>query len=583
MDRVAEITEAVEAGTLTDEELAATRDELTALFEAVRTGEVEGVDATDVATLSQIVELVDTLGAVAATRMEAAAEAAAAIAELEARLTPAVPVEQVDEDEADAEVVAEADDEVEAPAEVEVTDADVAEVIAEAEAAVEAEAVEPVAAAAVPLARIAKSAPAKTRPRKAEPMKSHTIYGQNGEIADLAGVAKAMSDAWNSGVASPYGNRVRVARIAAEYPSDRVLPEMDGTTVDERIESVVAAGQNPSSWSDPLVASGGWCAPTDVDYGLVQISVATRPVRDALPAFQATRGGLRVAGSPTLSDVTVSFDASDEDAAISVWDNDTDLDPDGATKGVQVIPCPEFDEYLTQAIVKRLRAGNFGARAFPEKVSQFNELALAAHARVGDTILLDGIKAASTAVTVGQSLGAARDLIEAIKRAAAGYRSRHRSPNVVLRALVPRWITTLGDVDLVRSLASDSRFVSEGEAVFVSGLAVAGVNVTFYDDSPTTGVAQTFGAQAAGALSPFPTAVQWGLYDEGHFLFLDGGTLDLGIVRDSNLNSTNDYETFVETFEGLAPRGVESLWITSTVCADGTSSAGIEDAVACGS
>jgi len=153
----------------------------------------------------------------------------------------------------------------------------------------------------------------------------------------------------------------------------------------------------------------------------------------------------------------------------------------------------------------------------------------------------------------------------------------------VLRAMVPRWITTLGDVDLVRSLASDSRFVSEGEAVFVAGLAVAGVNVTFYDDSPTTGVSQVFGAQSAGALTPFPTAVQWGLYDEGHFLFLDGGTLDLGIVRDSNLNSTNDYETFVETFEGLAPRGVESLWITSTVCPDGTSAAALEDAVSCGS
>jgi hypothetical protein len=92
-----------------------------------------------------------------------------------------------------------------------------------------------------------------------------------------------------------------------------------------------------------------------------------------------------------------------------------------------------------------------------------------------------------------------------------------------------------------------------------------------------------FGAQGAGALNPWPDTVQWGLYDEGHHLFLDGGTLDLGIVRDSTLNRTNDFETFVETFEGLAPRGVESIWITSTVCPDGTSAAAIEDAVDCGS
>ena len=572
MDRLTEIAEALDAGELTDEALGEARTELVALFESVRAGEVEGVDATDVELLARIVEVADLTAVVAHQRMEAAAEAQAAIAELEARLTPVA----VDEP-ADGEAV-------EAPeaVEVAVSDDEVAEVVAEAEAIVE-DAAEPVAAAAPPLAAVAKAAPVKSRPRPAAPRKGYRIVGQNGEIADLAGVAQEMASLWNAGTAGAYGNKVRAARIVAEYPEDRVLPEMDGSTVMDRIESVVAAGQNAASWTEAVVASGGWCAPTDVDYGLVQIAEASRPVRDSLPSFQATRGGLRVATSPTLADVTVSYDASDADAAVSVWDNATDEDPDGATKGVQVVPCPDFTEYLTSAIVKRLRVGNFGARAFPEKVAQFNELALAAHARVGETILLDAIKNASTAVTVGQSFGASRDIIEAIKRAAAAYRSRHRAPGVVLRALVPRWITTLGDVDLVRSLASDARFVAEGEDVFRMGLAVAGVNVTFYDDSPTTGDSQVFGAQGAGALTAFPGTVQWGLYDEGHHLFLDGGTLDLGIVRDSTLNNTNDYETFVETFEGVAHRGVESLWITSTVCPDGTSAAAIEDAVACGS
>jgi hypothetical protein len=149
--------------------------------------------------------------------------------------------------------------------------------------------------------------------------------------------------------------------------------------------------------------------------------------------------------------------------------------------------------------------------------------------------------------------------------------------------MVPRWITTLGDVDLMRGLQSEAAFVAEGESIFRRAVAVAGVNITFYDDTPTTGVSQVFGSQGAGALNPFPGTVQWGLYDEGHHLFLDGGTLDLGIVRDATLNSTNDYETFVETFEGLAHRGVESLWITSTVCPDGTSSAGIDAEGVCAS
>ncbi len=573
MNRLVEIAEALGSDTLSDDEVGAVRTELVDLFAAIRSGQVEDVAATDLDTLAEVVELADLAAVVAFNRFEAAAKVEAAVAELEARMVVA-PVEAsadvVDNDEVEDEVVNE------------VTETEVAEVIAEAEAVVE-EVVESVSAAAPPLSAIAKETPVKARPRPSAPQKSYKIFTASGEVADFAGVAKEMAEAWNGGTAGVYGNRVRVARVMAEYPSDRVLPEMDGTTVEDRISAVVAAGQDYSSWTDSIVASGGWCAPTDVDYGLVQISEAGRPVRDSLPAFQATRGGLRVATSPTLADVVVSYDASDPDAAISVWDNATDEDPDGATKGVQVVPCPEFNEYLTEAIVKRLRVGNFGARAYPEKVAQFNELALAAHARVGETMLLNSIKTASTAVTVGQSFGASRDIIEAVKRAAAAYRSRHRAPNVVLRAIVPRWITTLGDVDLLRGFQSEAAFVTEGESIFRAGLAGAGVNVTFYDDTPTTGTSQIFGSQGAGALSAWPGQVQWGLYDEGHHLFLDGGTLDLGIVRDANLNSTNDFETFVETFEGLAHRGIESLWITSTVCPDGTSANAIDDAVACGS
>jgi len=568
MTRITEILETVESGDLTDGQIGDLHIELTDLFTAVRGGEVEGIDATDLDTLRVIVETTELLAVAAAERFAQAEAAAAEIAALEARLVVA---------------------EVEAPAETveaetaEPTEAEVAEVIAEAEAVVEAEVEAAVVAAAPALADIAKVAPVKSRPRPAAPAKNYRIMGQNGEIDGFKGLAKEMADAWNSGTAGVYGNRVRVARIAAKYSEDRVLSEMDGSSTEGKIEAVVAAGQNPSSWTESIVASGGWCAPTDVDYGLVQISEAGRPVRDSLPGFAATRGGLRVATSPTLADITVAYDASDADAAISVWDNATDEDPDGATKGVQAIDCPEFTEYLTQAIVKRLRFGNMGSRAFPENVANFNELALAAHARVGETMLLDGIKGASTAVTVGQSFGASRDLAEAIKRAAAAYRSRHRAPGVVLRALVPRWITTLGDVDLMRGLQSEAAFVAEGESIFRRAVAVAGVNITFYDDTPTTGTSQVFGAQGAGALNPFPSTVQWGLYDEGHHLFLDGGTLDLGIVRDATLNSTNDYETFVETFEGLAHRGVESLWITSTVCPDGASAAGIDASDFCAS
>jgi hypothetical protein len=525
-----------------------------------------------------IVETNELLAVAAAARYEAAEAVAQEIAALEARLVVEAPAE------APAEV------EVEAVAEVEPTAEEVAEVVAEAEEAVAeaAEQPEPVTAAAPPtLGEIAKAAPAKTRPRPAAEPAKYTIQGQTGRLDDMGAVAHELADAWNSGLTSSYGNKVRVARVNFNYSEDRVLRNLDGDDVASKIDAVVASGQNPASWTDAVVASGGWCAPTDVDYTILQTAGNQRPVTASLPRFQATRGGIRVAPAmppffPAATDL-VGYDASDPEKTVSVWNSDTDADPDGDTKGIGTIECPEFSEYLTAAIVKRQRFSNFSSRAFPENVQAWTDFAMAAHAHAAETILLDGIKGASTQVTVPQTFGAARDIAEAIKRAATGYRSRHRNPGLVLRALVPSWVTTLGDIDLMRGMQSDPSFLRDGESIFRSMLSVAGVNVTFYEDTPTTGVSQVIGAQAAGVLNPFPAQVQWGLYDEGHFLFLDGGTLDLGIVRDSDLNSTNDYETFVETFEGLAPRGSESLWITSAVCADGTSAAAIEDAVVCSS
>ena len=97
------------------------------------------------------------------------------------------------------------------------------------------------------------------------------------------------------------------------------------------------------------------------------------------------------------------------------------------------------------------------------------------------------------------------------------------------------------------------------------------INVTFALDSsaPATEGGGFFPAISGGLLPAFPTTVQWALYPEGAWLFLDGGQLDLGIVRDSKLVRTNDYMQFSETFEAAAKIGGESLWITSTIDVSG--------------
>jgi hypothetical protein len=98
------------------------------------------------------------------------------------------------------------------------------------------------------------------------------------------------------------------------------------------------------------------------------------------------------------------------------------------------------------------------------------------------------------------------------------------------------------------------------------------VEPTFYFDTPSTGTTQGFADETdSSALDDFPDVVQWALYVEGAFIHVDGGSLDFGLVRDSVLNSTNDFSVMAETFENVALLGPaqSALWITSTVCPSG--------------
>jgi hypothetical protein len=111
------------------------------------------------------------------------------------------------------------------------------------------------------------------------------------------------------------------------------------------------------------------------------------------------------------------------------------------------------------------------------------------------------------------------------------------------------------------------------DATIDSFFRARNINVSWFIDGES---GQIMGAQAAGTPVTFPTELVWYLFSEGTFLFLDGGTLDLGLVRDSQLNSTNDYQIFLETFEGVAKIGIESLRVTSPVEIAGASAATVE-------
>ncbi len=358
------------------------------------------------------------------------------------------------------------------------------------------------------------------------------------------------------------GEQHTVARFATSFPDSRMLFSNDVEGNRAKINNVVSP--------EAVVAAGGLTAPVETSYDIFELGeTSVRPVRDALAVFGADRGGLRFMTPPLLTDLA---------GAVSLWTMQDDIDASTPEGPNPVKPClrvaagVEVTVY-TDAIPLCLTFGNLGARAYPELVERHTQLGMVQHARFAETRLLTRIGALSTQVTAGAELGAARDIFVQIEQAASAYRSRYRlDPKSPLRVIFPEWFKNALRADLTKQLPGDGRdgTFNLGESEINKWFTTRNINVSWHLDGET---GQIFGAQADGGLLGFPTDVIWYLFSEGTFVFLDGGTLDLGLVRDSTLNGTNDYKIFLETFEGVAKVGVESLRVTSALKIKGSSSA----------
>lgn len=350
------------------------------------------------------------------------------------------------------------------------------------------------------------------------------------------------------------------------YEDSHTLYSTDTEGNQEKINKIVkAVADRTSAGESALVAAGGLYGPVETSYDIYKLGESlARPVKAALPSFKADRGGLRFLTPPVLADLQ---------GAVSVWTLEDDVKAVDPSSGKEK-PCirvkagEEVTVYI-EALPLCLTFGNIGARAFPEMVERHVELAMVWQARFAEARLLERIGNLSTKVTAVSELGVARDILGQVDRAGAALRNRHRlEPNFPLKAIFPLWFKDAMRSDLIKQMPGDGQEVafSLADATIDRWFAERNVSVTWSYDGEST---QYFAEQADGALVDYPKKLVWYLFPEGTFLFLEDATLDLGLVRDSTLNATNDYKMFVETFENVAKVGVESLRIESDVAIAG--------------
>jgi hypothetical protein len=179
-------------------------------------------------------------------------------------------------------------------------------------------------------------------------------------------------------------------------------------------------------------------------------------------------------------------------------------------------------------------------------------------------------------VSAGQILGTSRDILTTLDRILAARRSYHRDYSIGWTYAAPYWLLDMIRTDIARQMPVGTldETLALADAAISRWFAVRGLTpVWLYDGEVADG--QIFGPQGDGPALGWPDHVVQYLYPTGSWLFLDGGTLDLGIVRDSTLNSTNDFQLFAESFEGTHFHGDPdtTMRIESDVCPDGSASA----------
>jgi hypothetical protein len=335
-------------------------------------------------------------------------------------------------------------------------------------------------------------------------------------------------------------------RLERRYDEERTL----GSNVNLNNQRLADAFGTGMQTQQALSAAGGLCGPGDVDHSHPICSDRGRPVKDSMLQFNASRGRLQFAPSASLGDM---------DPNISIWTSEMDAAAvtGGMTKPCPRIECPEELSESVDAVVKCITVGNFQAQFSPEFWASRLELALAAHDRVAERKAISEIHDASQLLgAIAPSGGNTLDtFLTTVNSVIETDRLAHRNLSGRYVVLTDSYVRTAIRNQFIRNL---------GVANNVEALQIADSEINgWLGDVNATGIWTPDGTIDLGTgenreVTPgaIPDSATVYIYPVEAFLFLDGGTLDLGTsITDSSLNAVNDRQAFAETFEKVAFRG----------------------------
>jgi hypothetical protein len=571
---------------LSDDELSALEEAAVAAFDEI--AESDDVTPESLAAADQIANDIDALRAEASRRQEMALENAARREELRGRVHGTQP--SGPEVEASAETTqtfASEEDTEEPDPEGESVTENTQDIPEKAVTAAAPEHYSP--AQTTPREAVAKRklnlslsgiqsrAPQVTTPRNS----SEAVLVATADIPGLAQGARLENMA---GLVQAMQSRVKTVGITARGDD---APRYSVATLNRQFKHLVDREASPQQISDvltaasdpqALVAAGGWCSPSEISYDLFNV-VCEDGMLD-LPTVGVNRGGIRFPISPDFSSLSGN-------PAMWSWTETQDIaavtgTAQSGTKTCGRVPCATFSEERLECNGVCLTVGNLMDDAYPELIENHTRLLFAFNAHQMNLRRINKLVAASVAVSGFTGMGATGDsvvnnVLGALAIQATDYRAKFAMcQDAPLEVVLPFWILDMMRSDLRRRTGIE--LISVADSYLMDLFNALNIRVQFVGDwqMRTTG----FPGAAAGLLA-WPTQVQALMFAPGTFVLGQGLQLNLGVIRDSVLNATNDFTAaWMEECWLIAKLGHESRLITINVCANGRT--GANDLTACG-
>jgi hypothetical protein len=374
--------------------------------------------------------------------------------------------------------------------------------------------------------------------------------------------------------------RVPVLRIQRNYPDELTLSG-DKSTEEEILRALDFAADETRLPGGSLVAAAGWCAPSETDYGLLEIEAIDGIL--SLPEVQIRRGGINYTIGP---DFAAIFGGTG-------YFHQTEAQVIAATaKTCMVVPCPSFTDVRLEVDGVCITGAFLQDRGYPEMVARFVRGALVAHAHklnifvinklVAGSTLFDYTNVANMAVTTSEykDLTTLSRLLAIIGTQIMDIRYKYRMrKDASLEAVLPYWVVESVRADIQRRNGLDPQTAFNlGIAQIEQWFAVRGAKVQWvYDWLDTYNTTNTSTVGQTAGIYTLPTQVDVLLYPAGTWVKGVADVVRLDNVYDSTNLVLNQYvRLFSEEGILVAKRGYESRRIRVAISPSGATAATVD-------